>query len=226
MQMQDSKGHLASDSVEVAIHRLKSVNMVPKDQEQHLPLPRASVLVPLFLKSSQESNDNDNSTNGQLHLLLTKRPDSMRSHSGDVCFPGGKQDPDDLNDDVKTALRETKEEVGIDASNIVPLCRLKTLESYTGLCVTPVVALLISEEILDLSRLNLSESEVEAAFSVPLDYFLDETNLSSKHEIEWRGGTFEMRTYEYASECGRTFRIWGLTAHIAHQVATIALNCI
>jgi 8-oxo-dGTP pyrophosphatase MutT (NUDIX family) len=222
--MDKSRSHAALDSVEMALNRLKSVDMVPKDQEQHVSLPRASVLVPLFLKNSQDSNVDDSSMNRKLHLLLTKRQDSMRSHSGEVCFPGGKQDPVDLNDDVKTALRETKEEVGIDASQIAPLCRLTTFESYTGLCVTPVVAFLLSEQNMDPSSLTISEGEVEVAFSVPLEYFADETNLASKYEVEWRGGLFEMRTYEYTAECGRTFRIWGLTAYIAHQVASIAFK--
>ena len=212
------------ESVEIALDRLRNVNLVPKDQVHHLRFPRASVLVPLFLKKSEETIDDCDGMNRQLHLLLTKRPDNMRSHSGDVCFPGGKQDPEDLNDDVSTALRETKEEVGIDASQITPLCRLETLESYTGLCVTPVVALVVSEKSIDPSTLNISVDEVEVAFSVPLAFFVDETNLTSKVEVEWRGGTFEMRTYEYAAECGRTFRIWGLTAYIAHHVASIALK--
>lgn len=223
--MQNSRSHTALDSAESALTRIKRVGMVPKDQTQHSSLSRASVLVPLFLKHSEgDVGNEDSAMNGKLHVLLTKRPLSMRSHSGDVCFPGGKQDPEDLSDDVKTALRETKEEVGIDSSQIVPLCRLKTLESYTGLCVTPVVALVDSEQAFDPSSLKLSENEVEVAFSVPLEFFVDETNLKNKYDVEWRGGTFEMRIYEYTSECGRIFCIWGLTAHIAHQVATIAFQ--
>lgn len=195
-----------------AIARLTRVDMTSKDQPQHKTLTRASVLVPVFLR--------DNAT---LCMLLTKRPEKLRTHAGEVCFPGGKQDPEDENDDVETALREANEEVGLDPSHVTPICRLESLESYTGLCVTPVVALINPAESAELSRLTLSEEEVEAAFTVPLAYFIDETNLTSKHDVEWRGGTFELRTYHFTAACGRIFKIWGLTAFIAHQVATIAL---
>jgi 8-oxo-dGTP pyrophosphatase MutT (NUDIX family) len=47
------------------------------------------------------------------HILLTRRSKQLKSHPVEVCFPGGKQDPEDHQDDFVTALRETKEEVGI-----------------------------------------------------------------------------------------------------------------
>eukprot|EP00533_Pseudo-nitzschia_delicatissima_P006003 CAMPEP_0116085930 /NCGR_PEP_ID=MMETSP0327-20121206/4584_1 /TAXON_ID=44447 /ORGANISM="Pseudo-nitzschia delicatissima, Strain B596" /LENGTH=423 /DNA_ID=CAMNT_0003576947 /DNA_START=1461 /DNA_END=2729 /DNA_ORIENTATION=- len=52
-----------------------------------------------------------------LHVLLTLRSKKLKSHPGQVSFPGGKQDPSDGGDDVVTALRETKEEVGLDYTN-------------------------------------------------------------------------------------------------------------
>jgi peroxisomal coenzyme A diphosphatase NUDT7 len=206
------------------LNRLRDVNLTPKDQEQHKNLVRASVLVPLLLPS-EEPRENDNNSTSQWNILLTKRLDTMRSHSGDVCFPGGKQDPDDQNDDVVTALRETYEEVGIDIDHVTPICRLGTLESINGLCVTPIVGIIHpNAKVLDASNLNISTDEVEVAFTVPLKYFLDDKNLTSKHDVEWRGGTFELRTYHYttAGPNPRTFKIWGLTAYIAHQVAVIA----
>jgi 8-oxo-dGTP pyrophosphatase MutT (NUDIX family) len=48
------------------------------------------------------------------YVLLTKRSSKLRSHPGQVALPGGKQDPEDGNDHVITALRETYEEVGVD----------------------------------------------------------------------------------------------------------------
>jgi peroxisomal coenzyme A diphosphatase NUDT7 len=208
-----------------ALNRLRNVNLTPKDQEQHKTLVRASVLVPLFLHT-EESNDNGSSTSTtQWHVLLTKRLDSMRTHSGDVCFPGGKQDPEDENDDVATALRETCEEVGIKINHVTPICRLGTLESITGLCVTPIVGLIHPDaNVMDVSNLNICTDEVEVAFTVPLQFFLDDNNLTSKHDVEWRGGTFELRTYHYTTVGPnyQTFKIWGLTAYIVHQVAMLA----
>lgn len=212
------------DTNDDALHRLRSVNLTPKDQAQHKDLVRASVLIPIFLHTEEPSENGDLSTS-QWSILLTKRLDTMRTHSGDVCFPGGKQDPEDQNDDVVTALRETYEEVGIDIAHVSPICRLETLESITGLCVTPVVGIIHPDaKVVDVSGLKISTDEVEAAFTVPLKYFLDDKNLTSKHEVEWRGGTFELRTYHYTTSGPniRTFKIWGLTAYIAHQVAVLA----
>ena len=214
-------GNFSSDDV---LNRLKDVNLTPKDHLQHKDLVRASVLVPLILHKAVPS-ENDDASTSQWNILLTKRLDTMRTHSGDVCFPGGKQDPEDQNDDVVTALRETYEEVGIDIDHVTPICRLGTLESITGLCVTPIVGILHSDaNAIDASNLNISTDEVEVAFTVPLKYFLDDNNLTSKHDVEWRGGTFELRTYHYTTTGpnSRTFKIWGLTAYIAHQVAAIA----
>jgi 8-oxo-dGTP pyrophosphatase MutT (NUDIX family) len=194
--------------------RLRQVGMLPKDAPPHSLLNRASVLVPLFLNESSLIPS----------ILLTQRPMTLRSHAGDVCFPGGKQDPEDEGDDVTTALRETHEEVGIPPSKVQPLCRLPTCESIHHLCVTPIVGYL-KEPILDPSTLDVSEREVEAAFCVPLVFFLQEP--AHKVNVEWSGETFCLRTYYY-DECpfhkGRRFKIYGLTAHIAHQVAEIALR--
>jgi coenzyme A diphosphatase NUDT7 len=211
----------SSDDV---LNRLSDVNLTPKDQEQHKDLVRASVLVPLFLHT-EESSAHDNTSSSQWKILLTKRLDTMRTHSGEVCFPGGKQDPEDQNDDVATALRETYEEIGIDSNHITPICRLGTLESITGLCVTPIVGLVHPDaNVNDVSNLNICIDEVEVAFTVPLTYFLDDKNLTSIYDVEWRGSTFELRTYHYTTDgpnC-QTFKIWGLTAYIAHQVAKLA----
>jgi 8-oxo-dGTP pyrophosphatase MutT (NUDIX family) len=204
-------------AVSNVLDRLKRVGMNRKDRPQHQTLMRASVLVPLFFRG-------DNSNEDSVWVLLTQRPETLRTHAGEVCFPGGKQDAQDECDDVVTALRETHEEVGIDSNHVRPLCRLESVESYTGLCVTPIVGCIDPATLAEPENLKLSENEVEAAFVVPLAYFAHDENLSSKEIVEWRDGTFELRTYHYRSEGGRTFRIWGLTAYIAHQVAMIALN--
>jgi peroxisomal coenzyme A diphosphatase NUDT7 len=226
MELQNElSNHDASDST---LDRLRKVNLAPKDQPQHKDLTRASILVPLFFRNDSNQQHQSNAPSaGQWHMLLTKRLETLRTHSGEVCFPGGKQDPEDLNDDIATALRETNEEVGIDIGHITPICRLETIESYTGLCVTPIVGIISpNAQVMDPSKLTICKDEVEVAFTVPLQYFVDDNNLSSKYDVEWRNGTFELRTYFYTSDdCNnRTFKIWGLTAYIAHQVATIAYN--
>mmetsp|Transcript_51919 Transcript_51919/g.155837 ORF Transcript_51919/g.155837 Transcript_51919/m.155837 type:complete len:309 (-) Transcript_51919:1077-2003(-) len=195
---------------EEQLDRLRAIGLSDKKAEQlpHLSsLPRASVLVPIFEKDSV------------LHTLLTKRSYTLSSHPGDVCFCGGRQDPEDGLDDVATALREAKEEVGLEPNLVTVLSRLRGLQSKNGLCVTPVIGWV---DNLSLEDLCLSDDEVEAAFVVPLSYFVREENCSSKHDIKWAGEWFTMRTYFYSDQSEETFKIWGLTAAIAHEVARIA----
>jgi 8-oxo-dGTP pyrophosphatase MutT (NUDIX family) len=175
---------------------------------------RASVLIPIL-------------SNGT--ILLTQRNRKLRSHGGQVCFPGGRQDDDDNGDDVQTALREAREEVGLDDKSVRPIGRLPALISQHGLCVTPIIGRVVAKDDDNVNdadalvdSLVLSKDEVDAVFVVPLEYFADDANLSRPVEcIAWHGDTFEMRTYEYTYQ-NRSFTIWGLTAYIAHQVASVA----
>ncbi len=70
-----------------------------------LPERRASVLIPLLERE------------GQTLLLLTKRSEKLRSHSGQVSFPGGKQDEQDQSS-LETALREAREEIGLESKSV------------------------------------------------------------------------------------------------------------
>lgn len=204
------------------IGKLRSVGMEKKEMPHHADLRRASVLVPLFDRGGGSS---DNETANTIHVLLTQRPQKMKSHGGEVCFPGGKQDPEDDGDDIRTALREAHEEIGLNPRFVERIARLQTLESRYSLCVTPIIGLIDPPTAAEPSQLKLNEEEVEAAFAVPLDYFLKQDNLHSIQKAEWRGDEFMLRTYLYdCPENGRRFKIWGLTAHIVHQVAKLSFE--
>uniref|UniRef100_F7BEK5 Nudix hydrolase 7 n=1 Tax=Callithrix jacchus TaxID=9483 RepID=F7BEK5_CALJA len=77
----------------------------------HLPYNKYSILLPLVAKE------------GNLHLLFTVRSDKLRRAPGEVCFPGGKQEPTD-KDDAATALREAQEEVGLRPHQVEVVCCL------------------------------------------------------------------------------------------------------
>src|SRR5210317_2072482 len=77
-----------------------------KELSHHQELRRASILVPLFERPAENSS----SSSSSIHVLFTQRPQNMKSHGGEVCFPGGKQDPEDNGCDITTALREANEE--------------------------------------------------------------------------------------------------------------------
>jgi coenzyme A diphosphatase NUDT7 len=191
---------------ETFLDRLEKIGWDRKDRHHHTKLNRASVLVPLFFVKDKP------------FLLLNLRSQKLKSHKGEVCFPGGKQDPQDGGDDIVTALREAQEEVGLDPGLVKPVCRLRTLESVNHLCVTPIVGIITDIKAVNISNLQLSEMEVEAAFWCPLEFFA--TEPAEQFEVEWSQEMFVFRKYLYKeSPCGRVFSITGLTAHIAHEVA-------
>ncbi len=101
------------------------------------PYPRAAVLVPLFEDGQ-----------GELRVVLTKRPDTMPTHAGHIAFPGGR--PHDGDDGpVATALREAEEEVGIDPALVEVLGFLPEIHTVEyQLLVVPVVGRLLSEPAL------------------------------------------------------------------------------
>lgn len=206
----------------LALKNLSSHGMEKKEQTHHKELRRASILVPLFERPLQQSSPHESN----LHVLFTQRPQKMKSHGGEVCFPGGKQDAEDGGCDVRTALREAHEEIGLDPNHVLQIARMETVESRFSLCVTPIVGLIQPPLAAEPSQLTLNEHEVEAAFAVPLEYFTSPENLTSLEVIQYGANReFIMRTYLYDDpESGRQFRIWGLTAHVVHQVAELAFS--
>lgn len=173
-----------------------------------------------------------------LHTLITKRSMHLRSHPGECCFPGGRQDEEDEGCDIRTALREANEEIGLRSEDVTPLARLETLESIHHLCVTPIVGWFhrvppefgdpASEtdhlpSLLETYPFHINPHEVDKLVSVPLELFLEKPE--SIYHVEWMGQIFPLRTYVYTDNKGEAsskFFITGLTAHIAHQVACLA----
>ncbi|EJD37352.1 hypothetical protein AURDEDRAFT_92407 [Auricularia subglabra TFB-10046 SS5] len=127
------------------------------------PAPRArsaAVLVALFVGRW-----------GDLHVLLSRRSDSLSSYAGDTALPGGKVDPQDksLED---TARREAFEEIGLprDKLRVPLLCTLEPFLARNKLVVTPVVVLITDQTL----RPILNDAEVKTLFSHPLRSFLEE----------------------------------------------------
>jgi len=139
-------------------------------------------------------------------VLLTQRPSAMRSHAGQVAFPGGKVDPED-GTPLNAALREAEEEVGLGRRFVTPLGYLDPYLTGSGFRIIPVVSV-----VEPGFRLTLNPDEVEAAFEVPLAFLMNPAN----HELrsaEWQG---QLRRY-YAMPYGERF-IWGATAGIIHNM--------
>ncbi|OEU12745.1 hypothetical protein FRACYDRAFT_191150, partial [Fragilariopsis cylindrus CCMP1102] len=115
------------------------------------------------------------------NVLFTLRSNTLRSHPGEVCFPGGRQDTEDDKDVFYTAFRETYEEVGLNflptnddndndnEDDIRVICRMPTVESIGRLCVTPIVVLHLTKTSNELQKeLILNKEEVDSAFWTPI----------------------------------------------------------
>ncbi|XP_069018215.1 peroxisomal coenzyme A diphosphatase NUDT7 [Embiotoca jacksoni] len=172
----------------------------------YLPvLPKASVLIPLFVRS------------GELHTLMTLRSTRLKTSPGEVCFPGGKRDPGD-RDDVDTALREAEEEIGLPADEVQVVCTLFPIINKSGLLVTPVVGF-IDESFCP----SPNPAEVSAVFAVPLDFFTSEKDHYAAHGAGGMMGPLHS-FYFVDPDSGSRYQIWGLTAMFAILVAALALR--
>ncbi len=136
----------------------------------------------------------------QPRLVLTVRNDQLPSHAGQVAFPGGGSDPQDV-DAVATALRESEEEIGLKPELVTPLGYLDCFETISGYCITPVVARIDAN-----AALYPAPAEVAEVFEVPLDFLLDRANLR-RYSMEFRGHRRDMVEFLHGGH-----RIWGATA--------------
>lgn len=160
-------------------------------------LRRAAVLVPLLERA------------GEVHVLLTLRPSHLRSHAGQVAFPGGRVERGDP-DPWHTALREAEEELALPADRVE---RVGTLDDYltvTGYHVTPCAGVVPAGQ-----PLIPDEDEVADVFTVPLESLRD-----PRHVRTLRARRFGARTARGASSDEERLRfylvgphvIWGATA--------------
>jgi 8-oxo-dGTP pyrophosphatase MutT (NUDIX family) len=132
-------------------------------------------------------------------LLLTVRREHLRTHAGQVAFPGGRIDPGE--DAVAAALREAREEISLDPAEVEVLGAADPYRTVTNYLVTPVIGLVPPD-----LPLHGNEHEVADWFEAPLDFLVDPANQQRRsavyqgrerhyYEIEWNGR-----------------RIWGATA--------------
>jgi len=155
------------------------------------PRLRAAVLVPLY------------ESDGGLRTVLTRRPDDMRTHGGDVVFPGGMIDPADSGP-VGTALREAWEEVGIPPDRVEVLGGLEPLTTRSReMWIAPVVARIRRPAVL-----HPEPGEVEAIIEPMLADLLDDRAWESR---DWDG--HRMWFYEFPEGV-----LWGATARMVRQL--------
>ena len=154
----------------------------------------AAVLVPLVWES------------GQWNLFFTRRAMELEDHSGQVSFPGGAWEERD-GDLEQTALREAREEVGIDPASVAVLGKMARFDMVSYFQVTPVVGVVAWP-----CELTLNSREVARAFIVPLDWLADPQNYQIKPR-QFENQTFSIPYYnDYDGEI-----IWGATAQMTQE---------
>lgn len=139
-------------------------------------------------------------------FLLIHRPSNMRSHPGQVAFPGGKIDPGETP--TEAALREAWEELGIHERDVQVIGTSDVYRTGSGYAITPVIAVVPPD-----LKLNPSPTEVAAWFEAPVDFVFDSAN-HSQQSAHWQG-----QERRYIEIMWQEHRIWGVTAGIIANLA-------
>lgn len=175
---------------------------LPAEDEEHWVVPPdrgfipAAVLV-AFIDHPQPS------------LLLTRRQAHLRSHAGQVAFPGGRADPDDA-DAIATALREAQEEVALPPAVVDVIGTAPPFRTGTGYVITPVLAV-----IPPALSLVADPGEVAHMFEARCDHLFDPARLD-RRAVEWQGAT---RHYWETHVDGE--RVWGVTAGMIRAIGRL-----
>ena len=140
-------------------------------------------------------------------LVLTKRASGLRHHPGQIALPGGKLDAGDA-DETAAALREAREEVGLDPASVTILGTLPAHRTVTGFAVTPVVGLITGP-----FAPRPEPGEVEEIFTLPFAHVADPARYAV-HRRRWRGGWRAYRAAPFGP-----YYLWGATARILFGLA-------
>lgn len=155
-----------------------------------LKLKDAAVLVPVV-------DDPDGAK-----VILTQRTATLRKHSGQIAFPGGGIDEGDLSPEV-AALREAREEIGLDPSFVETVGRLPQYLSGTGFRIVPVLSVVRRGFVI-----TPNPDEVDAVFEVPLSFLMNPDN-HQRDSRTWQGIVRHFYVMPYGER-----HIWGITAGI------------
>jgi 8-oxo-dGTP pyrophosphatase MutT (NUDIX family) len=132
-------------------------------------------------------------------IVLTVRREHLRTHAGQVAFPGGRVDPGE--DPIDAAMREAHEELLLDPAAVELVGSIEPYRTVTGYVVTPVIGVIPPD-----LPLTPHEHEVADWFEARLDYVLDPRNQ------RLRSALFQGQTRHYYEIVWNERRIWGATA--------------
>ncbi len=160
------------------------------------------------------------------HLLFEKRAQTLRRQPGEICFPGGRVEPDERC--KAAALRECCEELGIAKKNIELIGPMDTFISSAGDHLCPYVAKLTG---VDPADLDINKEEVDSVFLVPVEHLLKQRpesysvktklipnrdfpyhKIGETESYSWRGRDYKVLFYYYEDKV-----IWGMTAKLVER---------
>lgn len=161
----------------------------------------SAVLLPLYLKD------------GEYHLLFIQRTTRVRDHKGQISFPGGAYEEEDIAF-RKTALRETEEEVGVAESDVEVLGELDDIRTIgSSYVISPFVGIIPWPY-----DIKVDQWETEEVIEVPLAALLDKDNVREDTDI-LEGEVVPTFFYHYQGKV-----IWGATARMLRQFLGIVTD--
>jgi 8-oxo-dGTP pyrophosphatase MutT (NUDIX family) len=164
--------------------------------------PQAAVLLPLYAQR------------GELHVVLTKRTEAVKSHKGEISFPGGSLEAVD-RDLVATALRESDEEIGLRPADVEVIGRLDDMVMVSRFHVTAYVGMIAAAAPYAWQP---QVAEVAAVIEVPLCHLLDPANRT-RVPRQREGEVVYLDAFRYGEHL-----IWGATARILRNFIEVALT--
>lgn len=157
----------------------------------------AGVVIPIY------EADND------LHIILTKRAQTVRYHKGEVSFPGGMYEEED-GDRLMTAIRECTEEIGVKKEDMEILGRIDDIYTMTGFCVRPFVAAIPFPY-------PFRTNPQEVAHIIPLPFQFLRNVQPCLETAETGGHVARVPSFYYEDD-----RIWGATCRMLLSLKRIA----
>jgi 8-oxo-dGTP pyrophosphatase MutT (NUDIX family) len=163
------------------------------DADQRIP---AAVLIPLLWQADE------------WHILYTKRTNGVATHQGEISFPGGASELVDRSP-LDTAIRETREEIGVQSEEIELLGTLEPYPTISNYCVLPVVGILNWPV-----EIKLNTEEVDKLLVIPVTWLMQASNWYESDYIHPSGKISKVIRYiPYQEET-----LWGMTARITRLV--------